>query len=284
MTLHTHAGKRFAGTVFFLSLGTLAQAAANLPPTATAATVTTKEDTKASITLTGTDPEKKKLTYAIVTQPTHGTVTLAGSKATYLPAANYFNTTITPDSFTFKTNDGTQDSAPATIKVVVTAVNDPPVAQSSTSSAVQDTALDISLIGTDVEGDALTYIPAKTSKKGGTVALKSGNTVTYTPKKGYIGADSFTFTVQDSNKAMSKTATVTLTVTAKPANQSPIANAGADQTVAEQTTVTLDGSGSKDPDGTIKAYAWKQTAGTKVSLSSTSVSKPTFTAPDVSKN
>lgn len=273
-------GTAFSSTLLLLSCGVSAAATVNQPPTATSVTVTTKEDSKAAITLKGVDPEKKKLTYALVSQPSHGTVVLAGSKATYIPAANYFNTATTPDSFTFKVNDGTQDSVPATVKVVVTSVNDVPTAQNASASTVQDTAVDIALIGSDVEGDPLTYVPSK-SKKGGTVVVKSGNTVTYTPKKGYLGADSFTFTAKDSNKGVSKAATVSITVAAKPQNLLPTANAGVDQTLNEKTLVTLDGSGSKDSDGTLATYAWKQTAGTTVALTGATTAKPTFTAPDV---
>ncbi len=271
----------FAGTALLLSLNTVTQAAViNNPPTATPATVTGKEDTKVTITLKGADPEKKKLTYALVTQPAHGTVTLKGSVATYIPAANYFNTAANPDRFTFKANDGVLDSSPATVILVVTAVNDAPTAQNASASTVQDTAVDIALIGSDVEGDSLTYVPSK-SKKGGTVVVKSGNTVTYTPKKSYLGADSFTFTAKDNNKGVSKAATVSITVAAKPQNLLPTANAGVDQTLNEKTLVTLDGSGSKDSDGTIATYAWKQTAGTTVALTGATTAKPTFTAPDV---
>ncbi len=64
-------------------------------------------------------------------------------------------------------------------------------------------------------------------------------------------------------------------------NNSPVADAGADQGVDEQTLVTLDGSASSDPDGDTLSYAWSQTAGTGVTLSSASSAQPSFTAPDV---
>jgi hypothetical protein len=62
-------------------------------------------------------------------------------------------------------------------------------------------------------------------------------------------------------------------------NSPPTANAGPDQNVGTSTTVTLNGLASSDVDGTIATYAWSQTGGTAVSLSSSSVAKPTFTAP-----
>ena len=65
-------------------------------------------------------------------------------------------------------------------------------------------------------------------------------------------------------------------------NSPPIAVVGAAQTVAKRSLVTLDGSGSHDPDGNSITYSWTQTAGPSVVLSSTTAVKPQFTAPGVS--
>lgn len=62
----------------------------------------------------------------------------------------------------------------------------------------------------------------------------------------------------------------------------PQADAGADQTVNEKTLVTLNGSDSKDPDGTKLFYLWRQMSpGTSVTLSDPTIKKPTFRAPAV---
>ena len=61
-------------------------------------------------------------------------------------------------------------------------------------------------------------------------------------------------------------------------NQAPVANAGADKAVDEQTLVTLEGSGT-DAEGSITFYRWDQLSGQTVTLSDSSVARPTFTAP-----
>jgi hypothetical protein len=65
-------------------------------------------------------------------------------------------------------------------------------------------------------------------------------------------------------------------------NKAPFANAGSDQTVKEKTLVTLDGSGSFDPDVDALTYQW--TAPDGITLSSTSSSKPSFTTPELSSD
>ncbi|MBE0568768.1 MAG: hypothetical protein IH577_03710 [Deltaproteobacteria bacterium] len=62
----------------------------------------------------------------------------------------------------------------------------------------------------------------------------------------------------------------------------PIVDAGTDQTVMMGHPVTLDGSGSSDPYGTITAFEWTQLSGTAVTLSAPAAASTTFAAPTVS--
>jgi hypothetical protein len=64
-------------------------------------------------------------------------------------------------------------------------------------------------------------------------------------------------------------------------NDPPTADAGPDQNVDEETTVTLNGSNSFDPDDGIASYQWKQIAGPSVILSNPETVIPTFFAPNV---
>ncbi len=60
----------------------------------------------------------------------------------------------------------------------------------------------------------------------------------------------------------------------------PIANAGSDQTVASEASVSLDATGSTD-DNAIASYSWVQVSGTSVTLTDEDTSTPDFTAPEV---
>jgi hypothetical protein len=67
-----------------------------------------------------------------------------------------------------------------------------------------------------------------------------------------------------------------------PPNQSPVANAGPDQTTSACALVALAGSGT-DADGTVAGFTWTQTAGQPaVALSNAAAANPTFSSPVVS--
>ena len=73
------------------------------------------------------------------------------------------------------------------------------------------------------------------------------------------------------------------TTTTTSGDSAPTVSAGSDQTVAETSSVQLAATAS-DADGDAISYSWAQTSGTSVNLSSSTISNPTFTAPDVDAN
>ena len=88
----------------------------NDAPVASAQSVSTAMGVAKPITLTATDADGTPLTFAIVAPPAHGTLTGTAPNLTYTPATSYTGT----DQFTFKANDGSLDSAEATVEISVT--------------------------------------------------------------------------------------------------------------------------------------------------------------------
>ena len=91
-------------------------------PTARSIVTNTPQNTARTLTLQGTDPQGSNLTYSIVATPAHGDLTGLPPAVTYTPTNNYNGF----DSFTFKVNDGSFDSAPATVTIKVVAPPTPP--------------------------------------------------------------------------------------------------------------------------------------------------------------
>jgi hypothetical protein len=137
----------------------------------------------------------------------------------------------------------------------------------------------------DPDGQALTY--AWTQATGVTVTLAGATTAhpTFTAPTVASGSAAMTLTfslVVSDVAANSAASTISVTVNpAAPLNPDPIANAGANQSVASGAAVALDGSLSFDPDGQALTYAWTQVAGTTVPLGGATTAHPTFTAPTV---
>jgi endonuclease I len=207
-------------------------------PVANAASVSTPEDTAKAVTLTGGDVEGDSLTYAIGSQPAHGSVSLNGALATYTPVADYHGA----DSFTFTASDASSTSVAKTVSVAVTPVNDAPTATATTSTTAEDTATTFALAGTDPDGDTLTYAVAAQPSHG-SVSITAAGEATYTPAAQYSGPDSFTYTLSDGT-LVSSVATVSVTVDA--VNDAPsVDDVTLHTTAGTPVTATLD---TSDPE------------------------------------
>lgn len=119
----------------------------------------------------------------------HGTVTIANGTATYTPASGFAGV----DTFTYlrcKPAPDQAECAQATVTVtVIGATND----SNSTTAGQAKTG---AVAGNDTVPAGSTYaVPTGTTTQGGTVTMDSAGAYTYTPKAGFAGMDSFSYTV-----------------------------------------------------------------------------------------
>ena len=167
--------------------------------------------------------------------------------------------------------------------------NQPPVADAGVDQvANENDRVTLSGAGSDPDGTIVTYHWVQTV--GTLVTLSGADTQNASFTAPEIASEDvlveeleFQLTVTDDDGA-SATDTVVVSVARGHLfldNDPPTADAGPDQTVDENTPVTLSGSGT-DPDGVIVHYEWLQTGGTRVLLIGANTPNPTFTAPDVS--
>jgi VCBS repeat-containing protein len=190
----------------------------NDAPVATAQNVSTDEDTALPITLAGTDVDGDPINiFNITVAPQHGALTGTAPDLTYTPDPNYHG----PDSFSFTVNDGTVDSAAALVSITVNPVNDAPVATAQNVSTDEDTALPITLAGTDVDGDPINIFNITVAPQHGALTGTAPD-LTYTPDPNYHGPDSFSFTVND---GMVDSAAALVSITVNPVNDAPVATA-----------------------------------------------------------
>ena len=234
----------------------------NHAPVAAAQTVTTLEDYSIDFTLAGTDPDGDTISnYIIANTPmllNHGSVEINGSlpNLRYIPQADANGT----DSFTFQVSDGDKTSVPATVTINITPVNDKPIAISQDNVMTnEDHAVNITLAGSDVDGDTLTYTYDDSLLKYGTLSINGAlPSLIYTPFNNAYGTDRFTFNVSDGIET-SDSAAVTIPI-ASIDDGDPIASffvafysdqntpINTDNPILQGIPLHFDGSGSSDPD------------------------------------
>ncbi len=164
----------------------------NDAPIASAMSVTTNEDIRVPIALGGSDVDGDALTFSVLTQPANGVLSGTASNLKYTPNANFNGN----DSFTFKATDPSGLFSQATVSLIVTPVNDVPLANPQLLTMIINTVQQVVLTGTDADGNPLTYTIVNPPSNG-TLNTSNLPNVTYTPNVGFFGSDYFTFKVND---------------------------------------------------------------------------------------
>ena len=203
-------------------------------PVAQTQVLSTDFNTPLAIVLSATDADTPvaNLTYRLVTSPAHGTLGGNASNLTYTPNNNFSGS----DAFSFVANDGTSDSATATVSITVRPANAPPTQPSNAPVAVDDNytliygpasqaqAPDVTLLTTgvfqisapgvlandrDASGNVLS-VHLMSNAKNGRLQIRSDGSFFYLPSTGFVGNDEFTYKV--SNGLGSSTAKVRVKV------------------------------------------------------------------------
>lgn len=177
--------------------GTKTVGACNAGPDAVNDRATTAEDTSVTINVLSndTDDGSDPLTVTSVGPASHGTTTgNSDGTVTYAPNANFNGI----DSFEYSISDGQGGSDTASVLVTVTAVNDAPVANDDAATTVKNTSININVRAndSDVDGDSF-VVTFASAPSNGTTSINADGTVRYTPKNGYKGSDSFSYTISD---------------------------------------------------------------------------------------
>ncbi len=190
------------------------------------------------------------------------------------------------------------DTDTVTISVIDVFMNTQPVSDAGDNQSVAEGA-PVVLDGTnsfDVDGDAITYTWVQVAGAAVTLAGDTTPTPSFTAPlydaggmAGIVDTLVFELTVDDGLPADLAAEGYTLgdnvssvTIEITNVNNPPVADAGADQTLNENSVVYLTGSASSDPDGDLLTYSWTQIAGSPVSLADPTTVGQSFTAPFVS--
>ena len=167
--------------------------------------------------------------------------------------------------------DGEQSSLDAVTITINAPIGQPPVANAGPDQTIADADENgvemVTLDGSGSSDPDGTIVSYEWTEGGSPIGTASSVTqATFT-----IGVHNVTLMVTDDDGDID-TDTVVITVNA---NQSPIAAAGSDQTVLVNDLVSLDGTGSSDPDGGIVSYSWDFDAADGIQMDATGITAST---------
>ena len=184
-------------------------------------------------------------------------------------------------TFQLIVTEGTRSSEPDVVNIHVRNVNNRPVADAGADQTVQEGS-PVVLNGTNsYDPDAETLSFSWVQSSGTLVSLSGANTANPSFTAPSVGPAGATLTIELTVSDGIDSVTDTVNVFVENVNHRPSANAGPDRTKDEGSLVTLNGTGSNDPDGDALNYAWTQISGPLVALSDANTANPSFTAPAV---
>jgi large repetitive protein len=213
-------------------------------PVAQPDSATTPEDTPVIVAVlpNDSDVDGNPLTVVSAIAPNGTVVINRDGTITYTPNANFNGS----DTITYTISDAAGGFATTTVAVIVTPVNDVPVAGNDSATTTEDAPVTIPVLANDSDADGNPLTITSALSPNGTLVINPDGTISFTPAANFTGPATITYTVSDGNGG---TATATVTVNVTPVNDAPVAvNDSAVTSEDMQLTISVLGNDS-DVDG-----------------------------------
>ena len=246
---------------------------------------TVNKRTTVQLAGSGEDPDGDKIQYSW--KQTAGELVKISSKT--IPAPTFTAPTVANGEsktlgFTLTVSDKYGGSASDSVEITVNPVNNKPSANAGSDQIVDEqTQVTLAGSGKDPNKDKLSFRWGQTGGEPVELSADDVSNPSFTAPvvmNGETKTLTFRLAVDD---GLGGKASDSVIVRVNPVNEAPVADAGSDQTVSENSSGRLAGSGT-DADGDALTFMWSQTEGPTVTLSSKTDKYPTFTAPKVDQD